>query len=103
VQRFIGGLGIGASKFHDWRARYGAANEHNALIPRDWWLEPCEKAAFLDVRAGHRLEGYRRLALMMLDVGVVAASPSSVYRVLRDAGLIKAHNCKPSLKAKGFQ
>jgi hypothetical protein len=48
------------------------------------------------------LEGYRRLAFVMLDAEVVAVSPSSVYRVLRDAGLRKAHNCKPSLKSKGF-
>ena len=40
---------------------------------------------------------------MMLDADVVAVSPSSVYRVLRNAGVIKAHNCKPSLKGKGFQ
>jgi putative transposase len=40
---------------------------------------------------------------MMLDADVVAVSLSSVYRVLRDAGLMKAHNSKPSLKGKGFQ
>jgi hypothetical protein len=79
------------------------ANEHNALVPRDWWLEPWEKAAILDFYAGHALEGYRRLAFMMLDADVVAVSPSSVYRVLRDAGLLNAHNSKPSLKGKGFQ
>jgi putative transposase len=39
---------------------------------------------------------------MMLDANVVAVSPSSVYRVLCDAGLMKKHNCKPSLKGKGF-
>ena len=39
---------------------------------------------------------------MMLDADVVAVSPSSVYRVLCDAGLMKKHNCKPSLKGKGF-
>jgi len=39
---------------------------------------------------------------MMLDADVVAVSPSSVYRVLRDAGLMDSHNCKPSLKGKGF-
>jgi putative transposase len=39
---------------------------------------------------------------MMLDADIVAVSPSSVYRVLRDVGLIKAHNSKPSLKGKGF-
>jgi putative transposase len=39
----------------------------------------------------------------MIDADIVAVSPSSVYRVLRDAGLMKQHNCKPSLKGKGFQ
>jgi putative transposase len=78
------------------------ANEHNALVPRDWWLEDWEKKAILDFHVEHPLEGYRRLAFMMLDSDVVAVSPSSVYRVLRDAGLIKAHNSKLSLKGKGF-
>jgi hypothetical protein len=103
LRRFIGWLGIAPSKFHDWRARYGLVNEHNALIPRDWWLEPWEKAAVLEFHAGHPTEGYRRLAFMMLDADVVAASPSSVYRVLRDAGVIKAHKTKPSKKGTGFQ
>ena len=61
---------------------HGLANEHNALVPRDWWLEGWEKRAVLDYHAGHPLEGYRRLAFMMLDANVVAVSPSSVYRVL---------------------
>ena len=71
-------------------------------MPRDWWLEPWEKAAILEFHAGHPLEGYRRLAFMMLDADVVAVSPSSVYRLLRDAGLMKAHGSKSSLKGKGF-
>jgi putative transposase len=96
-------LGVAASKFYDWRARYGTADEHNASVPRDWWLEGWERAAILDFHAGHPLEGYRRLAFMMLDADVVAVSPSSVYRALRDAGLIKAHDSRPSLKGKGFQ
>lgn len=103
MRRFIGWLGIAASKFHDWTARYGAANEHNALVPRDWWLEPWEKVAILEFHRGHPLEGYRRLAFMMLDADVVAVSPSSVYRVLRQAGVIKPRHHKPSLKGKGFQ
>ena len=103
MRRFIGWLGVAASKFHDWRTRYGSANEHNALIPRDWWLEPWEKAAILEFHRARPLEGYRRLAFMMLDADLVAASPSSVYRVLRQAGAIKPRGNKPSLKGKGFQ
>ncbi|GMU39049.1 MAG: hypothetical protein AMXMBFR22_32400 [Phycisphaerae bacterium] len=38
------------------------------------------------VRAAYPLEGYRRLAFMMLDADVVAVSPSSGYRVLKQAG-----------------
>jgi hypothetical protein len=96
-------LGIAQSKFYDWRARYGKVNEHNGYIPRDWWLENWEKKAITDFHSQYPLEGYRRLTFMMLDADVVAVSPSSVYRVLRDAGLMQKHNCKPSLKGKGFQ
>jgi putative transposase len=103
VQRFIAWLGIAPSKFYAWQKRYGRVNEHNALVPRDWWLEPWEKQAILDFHARYPLEGYRRLAFMMLDADVVAVSPSSVYRVLRDAGLMRRHDTKPSLKGKGFQ
>jgi putative transposase len=102
TQRFMTWLGVTASKFYDWRARYGLANEHNALVPRDWWLQEWEKTAIIAFHADYPQEGYRRLAFMMLDGDVVAVSPSSVYRVLKDAGLIKAHNSKPSLKGTGF-
>ncbi len=40
---------------------------------------------------------------MMLDADVVAVSPSSVYRVLRDAGRMQRREAGPSLKGKGFQ
>ena len=39
---------------------------------------------------------------MMLDAGVVAVSPSSVYRVLRAAGRLDRWNPKPSRKGAGF-
>ena len=48
-----------------------------------WWLEDWEKA-ILDFHAEHPLEGYQRLAFMMLDADDVAVSPASVYRVLSD-------------------
>ena len=31
--RFIGWLDITASKFYDWRERYGKVNEHNGWVP----------------------------------------------------------------------
>ena len=48
------------------------------------------------------MEGYRRLAFLMLDRDVVAVSPASVYRVLRDAGLLRKWNRKASGKGRGF-
>ena len=45
--RFIGWLDITASKFYDWRERYGKVNEHNGWVPRDFWLEDWEKQAIM--------------------------------------------------------
>ncbi len=96
-------LGIAASKYHDWRRRYGRANEHNAWVPRDHWLQEWEKRAILAFQEQYPLEGYRRLAFMMLDRDLVAVSPSSVYRVLQEAGRLQRFNSKPSRKGTGFE
>jgi hypothetical protein len=40
---------------------------------------------------------------MMLDADVVAVSPSSVWRVLQQAGLLSRWKGKPSRKASGFE
>ena len=102
AQTLIGWLGITPSKFHDGRRRYGKVNEHNAWIPRDWWLEDWEKQAIIRFSLEYPLEGYRRLAFMMLDRDVAAVSPSSVYRVLKTAGRIGRSTNKPSKKGTGF-
>jgi hypothetical protein len=39
----------------------------------------------------------KELAFMMLDADVVAVSPSSVYRVLREAGVMDRFNGKKSI------
>ena len=49
------------------------------------------------------LEGYRRLTFMMLDADIVAVSPTSVWRVLGQAGLLSKWNGKPSKKGTGFE
>lgn len=89
--------------FYNWRQRYGKVNEHNGWIPRDHWLEDEEKKAILEFHYQHPLEGYRRLTYMMLDANVVAASATSVYRVLKNAGLLDRFQRKASQKGKGFQ
>lgn len=99
--RMVRTAGLGLSKFYNWKERYGRANEHNAPIPRDFWLEQWEVQAIIQFQALYPLEGYRRLCFMMLDRDIVAVSPASVYRVLRKAGLL-ARPFKPSRKGTGF-
>ena len=103
AKTMIGLAGIRSSKFYDWKRRYGRVNEHNSWIPRDFWLEGWEKEAIIGFYKDHPLEGYRRLCFMMLDADVVAVSPSSVYRVLKRAGLLRRWNCKVSVKGEGFK
>jgi transposase InsO family protein len=101
--RFVDWLGIASSKFYHWKNRFGKVNEHNSWIPRDHWLDDWEKTAILDFEQKYPLEGYRRLTFMMLDADIVAVSPSSVYRVLKNAGRIERFNGKPSRKGTGFE
>ena len=103
VCTFVLWLGLAASKFYDWRARYGKVNEHNRWIPRDFWLEEWEKRAIVEFHDRYPLEGYRRLTFMMLDADIVAVSPASVWRVLHAAGRLARWNRKTSAKGQGFQ
>lgn len=102
ARQFLSWLELPASTYHAWQGRYGKANEHNGRIPRDFWLEPWEKEAIVAFHGSHPQEGYRRLTFMMLDAEVVAVSPSTTYRVLRQAGLLQRWNRKKSAKGTGF-
>jgi len=103
MRRLIHWTGISRSKYYEWCRRYGKVNEHNAWVPRDSWLEEWEKQAIMEFYERHSREGYRRLTYMMMDADIVAVSPSSVYRVLRDAELLGRWNRKPSSKGSGFK
>lgn len=71
-------------------------------MPRDFWLENWEREAIIDFHARNPLEGYRRLAYMLIDQNIVAVSPTSVYRVLKSAGLLRQGGGKKSKKGTGF-
>jgi transposase InsO family protein len=103
VKLVVSWLGIARGKFFDWRDRYGKANEHNAQVPRDHWIEVWERRAIVEYFDRHPLEGYRRLTFMMLDDNVVAVSPATTYRVLSQAGRLDRWNRKLSKKGTGFQ
>ena len=95
-------IGISAGKLHDWQQRHGQENKHNAVLPRQLWLDDWEKMAILGFFDEHPKVGYRQLCYMMLDANVVAVSPSSVYRVLKAAGKLKKWAKSTSKKGKGF-
>ncbi len=103
VKAMITAIGLRKNKYHDWKDRYGKANEHNAKVPRDYWLEDWEKKAIIDFHSRNPLNGYRRLCYMMIDQGIVCVGPSSVRNVLRAAGLMDRWKGKPSSKGTGFQ
>ena len=101
AKKLVDWLGLG-KKYYSWKKRYGLSNEHNGKIPRDHWLEDWEREEIVKYHAQCPLEGYRRLAFMMIDEDIVAVSPSTVYRVLSSQGLLDRWNGKPSKKGTGF-
>ena len=50
----------------------------------------------------HQEEGHRPLTYMMMDLDIVAVSPSTVLRVLKNAGCIGSYTAPSSLKGTGF-
>ena len=95
-------IGIGRSKYQDWITRFGKVNEHNAWVPRDHWLTEDEIMRIGNFARSHPDDGYRRMTFMMLDADVVACSPSSVYRVLKKAGLLSGQTPNVTKKGAGF-
>jgi hypothetical protein len=62
-----------------------------------------EKQAIIGFHLKNLLEGYRRLTFMLPAANIVAVSPSSVWRVSGQAGLLSKWNGKPSQKGTGFE
>jgi len=48
-----------------------------------------EKQAIISFFSANRGDGYRRCAYVMIDKDVSYASPSTVYRVLKEAGMLQ--------------
>ena len=79
----------------------GDPGDAKHLSPICWTLLISE--APIGFHLKNPLEGYRRLTFMMLDADIVAVSPTSVWRVLGQAGLLSKWNGKPSKKGTGFE
>ena len=102
LKQMLGWLNMSSSKYYSWRDRQGQANEHNGQIPKETWLLEWEKEAIKAYALKHAQEGYRRLSYMMVDEDKVAVSPSSVYRVLKQANRLQRWDTTPTHKGQGF-
>jgi putative transposase len=91
------------SRYYDWQHRQGQPNIHNGVVPKAHWLLDSEREKILSWCRDKSGEGYRRLTYMMLDENIVAVSPSSTYRVLKSAGLLRRWNTRKSSKGNGFR
>lgn len=102
VQFFLDHLALTRKKYNDWQQRYGKKNVHNGNIPRDHWLEQWEKDEIVKFYLNHDLEGYRRCTYMMMDQDIVFCSPATVYRVLKQADVMRSKGKQSSKKGTGF-
>lgn len=97
-------IGISSSKYYQWKERIGLGNQHNSPQPKAGWLLDWERKAIIAFAQNNPTQGYRRLTYMMIDQDVVCCSPSSVYRVLKRAGLLNKWNqIRTSSKGSGFR
>lgn len=111
VKKLLPLLNVSNVKYYRWLKRSGEKNRHNGKIPKTHWLTPEEVRAIIEYAKKHYAnndfflrDGYRRLAYTMLDEDVAAASPSSVYRILKREGLLNKWNvAKKNHKGSGFK
>jgi len=103
VKDLLEWLSMPPGKYHDWKRRMGQENRHNGQQPRHFWLLEWERDTIAAFAQAHPRVGYRRLTYMMLDADVAAVSPSSVYRVLKERGLLQQQSATDSSKGLGFQ
>lgn len=101
-REFIQWLKISMSRYYDWKRRQGIPNFHNGQIPKSHWILPEEERLIVEYCSERLIDGYRREAYNMLDEDVVAVSPSTVYRLLKEHGLLNRWNPKKEPSQKGF-
>jgi transposase InsO family protein len=82
-------LEIAPSSFHRWRQQLPTGDNGRRRPAHSMFeLLPDERQAIIDYARKYPDIRHRELAWRMLDDGACAASPSTVYRVLREAGLV---------------
>ncbi len=102
IERSLTVLGLSRATFFRWSKTGGKPNVPRVSTPKSHYLLEWEKERIIEYKKAHPEIGYRRLAFMMLDEDVVAAAPSTVYRVLREAGLITRWTQAGTVAKRGF-
>ncbi|MEM3434512.1 MAG: IS3 family transposase [Candidatus Methanomethyliaceae archaeon] len=87
VAKALSILELPRATYFRWQAQGGKTVPQRTYVPKSHYLLPEEREAILAYKRAHPKVGYRRLAFMMLDEGVAAVSPGTVYEVLYKAGL----------------
>lgn len=100
VSQTLKELQIAPSTYYRWRGKYAqqglAGLEDRPSVPRKVWnrLPQEEREYVVRYALGHQSLSCREIATRLVDVEGRFVSESTVYRLLKDAGLIKAPEVK---------
>lgn len=95
-------IGISRKKFFNWKQVYGEPRKYSDNFSRINMITAEEKELIIDFYRKHPLDGYRRCAYMMIDKDIAFVQPSSVYRILKEADVMRSRTVKSSSKGTGF-
>ena len=101
-ERLLVYIGISRRRFYDWKQAHGEPRKYSDNFIRTNMITNQEKEAIIDFYLCHPSDGYRRCAYMMIDQDIAYVQPSSVYRVLSKAGVMRNRKAKESKKGTGF-
>lgn len=88
VARSLAVLRLPRATYFRWARAGGKVERPAAVVPKAHWITPDERSAIIAYARAHPELGYARLTYQMADTGVAAVSPSTVYTILNQAGLI---------------
>lgn len=83
-------LDLKTSTYYNWHQRrfQDRLTDYKPIGQNPYRLLDWEKEAIVDFYLAHQENGYRRITYMMIDQDIVYASPSTVYRHLKQQGLL---------------
>lgn len=101
TRRTLEALGVSPSTYYRNRgATRGTGAETRCRPPAVHAVTPEERAAVVAFKRRHPELRHRNLAWTMVDEDVAFLSPSTVYRILKEAGLVSAWELKERGKGK---